>query len=297
MIPRFSPAAPPKLPRAAPRLGGRAAFLAPPGHERPTRRTKPGRARRLQSSCPTRNFALLAAPTGASAMRRILSALGALALLWGAGPARAGFIAYNVAARTAGNQDVGGEALGLDFDVNAAIVVTRLGVFDSGGDGLQSVLTAQLYDRDTRQAVTPLVTFALGDGPDSGTLIGGSRFLDVAPLTLQAGFHGSIVVSGYDGAEMNYNTFGGANPTQTTDSGGGLISFVGFGRYSGGDPNVFPTTVDSGPENRYDAGTFEFEAAAPAPGGLALAAAGAGCLAGYAWRRRHRPSRSRGPCR
>jgi hypothetical protein len=223
-------------------------------------------------------------------MRRFVGALAALALLWGAGQARAGYIAFDVAAGTVGNQNVFGEALGLDFDVNSAITITRLGVFDSGGDGLNSVLTAQLYDRDTGLAVST-VTFATGSGAGSGTLIGGSRFLDVAPLTLQAGFHGSIVVSGYNDAEMNYNTFGGVNTTQTTDSGGGLISFVGYGRYSGGPGNVYPTIVDGGPDNRYDAGTFEFEAAAaPAPGGLTLAAVTALCLAGYAWRRRRCPA-------
>ena len=218
-------------------------------------------------------------------MRRIVCALGALALLGGAGQARAGFIAYDVAAGTVGNQNVFGEALGLDFDVNAAIRITQLGVFDSGGDGLAHALTAQIYDRDTGLAVTPLVTFAAGSGAGSGTLVGGSRFLEIAPLTLQAGFHGSIVVSGYDDAEMNYNTFGAANTTETTDSGGGLISFVGGGRFSGGPQNVFPTIVDDGPYNRYDAGTFEFEAA-PAPPSLTLLGVGAFCLAGYAWRRR-----------
>src|SRR4051794_25328607 len=52
-------------------------------------------------------------------------------------------VAYRVAAGTFGNQDAFGSALGMDFNVNAPITVTQLGVFDSGSDGLAHLLTAQ----------------------------------------------------------------------------------------------------------------------------------------------------------
>lgn len=178
-------------------------------------------------------------------------------------------VAYNVTAGTVGNQNVGGQAMGLDFDVNAPIVVSRLGVFDSGSNGLGRFLTAQMYNRDTQAPVTPLMTFAAGSGAASGTLIGGSRFLDINALTLLAGFHGTIVASHYDAVELIFNSFGGPNTTATTNTGGGLISFVGGGRTGQQVPDIFPLAVDGGPANRYDAGTFVF-AAVPEPSGLAL---------------------------
>ncbi len=188
-------------------------------------------------------------------------------------------VAYVVTAGTAGNQDVNGSALGMDFDVNAPITVTRLGVFDSGSDGLVHLLTAQIYNRDTQLPVTPLITFAAGTGPASGTLIGGSRFLDITPLALLTGFHGSIVASHYDAAEPDFNTLGNPNSTATTDTGGGRISFVGESRFAGGVADVYPTILAGGPANRFDAGTFAFAVPVPEPSGLALAGlAAAGAL-------------------
>ena len=48
---------------------------------------------------------------------------------------------------TAGTQNFGG-SLGLDFNVNASIVVTQLGVFDDESNGLNLDLGAQLWSRD-----------------------------------------------------------------------------------------------------------------------------------------------------
>jgi hypothetical protein len=206
---------------------------------------------------------------------------------------RAQVIAYSVTSGTVGNQDVGGEALGLDFDVNSAIIVNQLGVFDSGSNGLSRFLTAQLYNRDTQLPVTPLITFSAGSGPSSGTLIDGSRFLDIAPVSLPAGFHGSIVASHFDNVELIFNSFGSTNTTSTLNTGGGLIAFVGGGRISAGLPDVYPTSIDGGPVNRYDAGTFTFTVSAvPEPAGIILAAVAAVCGALVLRRRRSR----RRPC-
>ena len=186
--------------------------------------------------------------------------------VWTPSALRAQFIAYSVTSGTVGNQDVGGEALGMDFNVNSPIIVTQLGVFDSGSNGLSRFLTAQIYDRDTQLPVTPLITFSAGSGPSSGTLIDGSRFLDISPVSLPAGFHGAIVASHSDATEMIFNSFGQPNDTSTLNTGGGSISFVGLSRLSGGLPDVYPLTLDAGPVNRYDAGTFTFTAiAVPEP--------------------------------
>jgi Ca2+-binding RTX toxin-like protein len=177
-------------------------------------------------------------------------------------------IAYQVPAGTVGQQAFTGP-LGMDFDVNQPVVVTKLGVFDSGSDGLAVPLTARLYNRDTQAEVTEL-TFAAGQ---TGTLVGGSRFLPLpAPVLLPAGFHGTIVAEGYSPSEPDGNFV--AQPiTWTTNDGGGLLSFVGSSRF-GFTPGAFPTNLDSGPAGRYAAGTFTFEQVSEVTDGPSTGTAG-----------------------
>lgn len=168
-----------------------------------------------------------------------------------------GGIAYIVPEGLAGNQNVAGSSLGMDFDIVSPIKITRLGVFDGGGDGLLVPVTAAIFDRSS--TAQPLVTLEFT--PESpGDLFGGSRFKPLpSPLTLNAGFQGSIVTWGYDTTERMFNTFGNplAGNLQVFD--GGVILFVGGSRY--GANATFPATVDGGPPNRYATGTFEFELA------------------------------------
>jgi hypothetical protein len=143
----------------------------------------------------------------------------------------------------------------MDFDLNMPILITELGVFDSGANGLLGggTFSARLYDRDTQAKLAELIF----SGADPGTLVGGSRFKPLAtPIELPAGFHGVIVADGYNASEPNFNSFGGAGPS-TMNSGGGAISFVGSARW-GATPGTFPTNLDGGPANRYGAGTFNF---------------------------------------
>jgi len=174
-------------------------------------------------------------------------------------------VAYGIEAGTVGSQSFGG-ALGMDFDVLHPIKVTRLGVFDDSSDGLFLPISARLYNRETKAVVA-----ALEFTPEQpGDLIGGSRFKNLAaPVTLPAGFRGTIVASGYGGDERNGNGVAG----RSVFSGGGSIDFVGVARY-GVNPADFPDTPDSGPANRYAAGTFFFEPVAEAPS-VAIARSGA----------------------
>ena len=55
---------------------------------------------------------------------------------------RAGGIAYQVPAGWVGNQDITGASVGMDFDIALPIRITRLGVFDDGGDGLLATISA-----------------------------------------------------------------------------------------------------------------------------------------------------------
>jgi hypothetical protein len=176
---------------------------------------------------------------------------------------RTGGIAYQVPAGTAGNQAFGG-ALGMHFDVDRPVFVTRLGVFDSGGDGLFLPISARLYNRDTLQIVAALA-FEPGD---EGELIDGSRFKNLpAPVALPAGFRGTIVASGYGPEEQNGNA--GALDLGLTTFGGACLQFVGTSSY-GLDPAGYADTPDAGPANRYAAGTFAFVPDVP-PGGLTIA--------------------------
>ncbi len=168
-------------------------------------------------------------------------------------PRQAG-IAYIVPAGTVGNQDVANTAVGMDFDVAHSIKITKLGVFDDSGDGLNLTITASIYDRTAPAQPVATLEFTTAS---PGDLIGGSRFKSLPePLTLNAGFQGSIVVHGYSVGELLFNTHGGAVGGLQTFDGGSLL-FVGSSRY--GAAGQFPNTADGGPVNRYAGGTFEFE--------------------------------------
>ncbi len=170
-----------------------------------------------------------------------------------AGTLASNVVAYDVPPTTVGSQTWTG-ALGMDFDVTSAVVVTQLGAFDSGSDGLAAPISVRLYDRDTATPV-PGGTILFNTG--EGTLVGGSRFKALASaITLPAGFHGSIVADGYGALEPNGNSSGGA--TAWTTNGGGAISFVGSSRYDNA-AGGYPLTLDTGPVNRYAAGTFMFD--------------------------------------
>jgi hypothetical protein len=129
----------------------------------------------------------------------------------------------------------------------------------------------------------------------SGTLIGGSRFLPITPISLPTGFQGAIITYGYGNgtsAERDGNSFGAATGTPTfpwtINDGGGLISFVGGGRYSGsGGAIQYPVIADSGPVNRYAAGTFAFSAV-PEPSAIVLIVFGIVNLVACGWNRRKR---------
>ena len=198
-------------------------------------------------------------------------------------PAHAQIIAYAVPAGAVSNQFINA-SLGMDFNVNSAIQVTALGVFDSNQDGLAFAIPVRIYDRTTQLSVASLVIPA----GTATTLIGGSRFVNlVTPLTLATGFQGSIVED-TNSTDGNFNASGGLNPA-TTNSGGGALSFVGGGRF--GNPGTYPNTVDAGPANRYDAGTFQFtvspaSAATPEPGSFALLVAAGISGTGFMVRRR-----------
>jgi hypothetical protein len=203
-------------------------------------------------------------------------------------PAQADIIAYDVPTGTFSNQAIT-NPLGMDFNVNSTIQITALGVFDSGQNGLALATPVYIYDRNTQLSVISEVIPA----GTATTLINGSRFVNLpTPFVLNAGFQGSIVEDP-NTTDGNYNSLGSASAS-TLNTGGGLISFVGFGRVGDSGPGTYPARLDGGPDNRYYAATFEYTSGAadpsatPEPGALALMT-GMGLVgSGLAARRRAR---------
>jgi hypothetical protein len=116
--------------------------------------------------------------------------------------AQAGTVAYQVHFGTAGNQAFDG-AYEMDFDVNSPIEVTKLGVFDSGSDGLGLPITAQRW---SRSGISGSLLASLAFSPDDpGTLVNGSRFMTLpSSMTLPVGSY-TIAAHGYGGAEPAFN--------------------------------------------------------------------------------------------
>jgi hypothetical protein len=171
-------------------------------------------------------------------------------------------IAYDVPVQP-GNQNWQGN-LGLDFNVNAGhpIIVSNLGVFDSNGDGFTGTVNVAIFDRNTTAQVGPTATFA----GTTGTLLNGNRFLAVTPFVLPPGNY-SVVTVGFSNTDPSGNTtLPLSSLIPSTESTGGLISFVGTGRYDANTSLDFPTIVPvATPSNVFLAGTFQFSAAAVPP--------------------------------
>ncbi|MGI8602442.1 MAG: lamin tail domain-containing protein [Verrucomicrobiales bacterium] len=168
---------------------------------------------------------------------------------------RNSILAYVVPAGNVGTQSFSG-GLGMDFDVLHPVVVTRLGVFDSAGNGLASTLTVQLFRRAPTVAILAALTF---NAADPGVLAAGtaSRVKPLpAALVLAPGQY-SIVGYGHNSTDLNDNVSTRGSKPWRTDEGNGLLAFVGAGRY-GGSPGQLPPTPDGGPADRYAAGTFEY---------------------------------------
>jgi hypothetical protein len=185
-------------------------------------------------------------------------------------------IAFDVPSGLVGNQNFGG-SLGMDFDVaGSGLTISQIGVFDSGGDGLNLPINAYIYDRSNGSVFAGPFSFS----GLAGTLIGSNRFLDIADIALPAGFQGSVVAEGYGPGEFLYNSGGGLVGASITSDGGGLFSFTGSGRF--GTAGAFPGTPDGGPANRYAAGTFMF---VPEPVSAVMLLAGGAMLASARRRR------------
>ena len=190
--------------------------------------------------------------------------------------ASAQIIALDSPAPLAGNQDfIGG--FGMDFVVvDKRVTVSDLGYFDSNQDGIVGVGTqidVSIWERDDNGTlndfsddtgvgiVAGTTSFTFGS---DGTLDGGSRFGSISNVTLNPGAY-TIVAFGFGTDDLAGNTGTSTDPEDplpppsTINTAGGVLDFVGFGRFGG---TGFPPNVDSGPPNRYHAGTFKYDLSA-----------------------------------
>ena len=166
-----------------------------------------------------------------------------------------GVIVYDAVEGTVGNQNFAG-ALGMDFEVNSAIVVSELGAFDSGSDGLFLPIKVELWSREGDSGIEILAELDF-DENDEGILEGGHRFKELnEPIILDSGSY-TIVATGYGEGEPNVNASGqpAVNFGMSTNDASGAITFVGGSRW--GNAGAFPANIDGGPEQRYGAGSFK----------------------------------------
>jgi hypothetical protein len=197
-----------------------------------------------------------------------------------------------------GNQSWGGN-LGLDFNVNSPITISALGAFASGGQDFVPGIQVAIYERTNGNGPgnpddpnndhlgTLIRTVTIGSGDFASD---NYRFSSIAPLTLQSGYY-SIVTVGFNDPNLDLNENFHDGSLITTNDGGGLISFVGSGRYDANGTLDYPffTTIEQGYNTSahvFGGGSFLY-AAAPEPASMTLLGFGIAGIVTYGWRRRN----------
>ncbi len=158
----------------------------------------------------------------------------------------------------AGNQGDFSDRLGSNFTVNSPIVVSHLGVFDDGQDGISSAIDVGIVRVSDGATVTGPISISGNSDPLEAKF----RFRSITPVTLAAGDY-IIVAVGFNQANKNgNNTIGGYTPTVTND-GGGLITSTGSS-FGGGGFGVPTSTIAD--KNIFHAGSFKYSSPG-SPGG------------------------------
>lgn len=163
--------------------------------------------------------------------------------------------------------------LGLDFEVLfwQGITITELGVWDDtvvcpDGTSEQVMLSGKTItlwlwnDDGTYERLSGVVT-SPNDPYNQGEVRGDYRYYAIDPVSLEEGQKFTISV-GYGDGNLDSSGNSGTvaqdlEPRPIFNDGGGVVANIGSGRY-GFDQWNFPSYTDSGPANRYHAGSFSY---------------------------------------
>ena len=186
---------------------------------------------------------------------------------------------------TQSGQNYGGN-LGIDFNVVGDLTITQLGAFNSTGNDFTSAKTVQLWDRN--DITRPMLQITIQ--PGQGTYLEGVRYVDITPITLKAGFKGTLSASGFDDTDKNYNTNVGSISSKhhkTTDP---LVQFqqntynafvtnrYGHDPRNGENPLLYPDITNDVQGENYQLPNASFrgqaKAPVPAPGSAGLMSVG-----------------------
>jgi len=218
-----------------------------------------------------------------------------------AGVASAEFVAYTGQqnAPTIPPLQAWGGSLGMDFTVNSEISVDSMGVYNAAGNGaLAGTLQVEIFMQNPDSSWSPVTgTYASFDSvsPGSPDLVNDGQYdlyKAIAPVLLDPGNY-SVVAVGFSTQDPNGNA-GFSGGVGATEDSSGLLTYTGSGRFDAAQTGslIFPTTVDTGPADRYDAGTFEFSSA-PEPASFILIGTGLALIA--LGEKRRRACRVTGP--
>jgi hypothetical protein len=210
-------------------------------------------------------------------MRKLLFAAAASVMAIGS-PAYAAEQIYDTALTTGSTQNWGG-TLGLNFQVNAPILVSALGAFDNGLNGITNDLYVGIFD-SLGNVIVSFTNF-------NGTAADPTNhyvFQNIAPVILQAGSY-QLASFGYN-LEGNFNNHA-PNPSPITfNTMGGRLTALGTSYSAENQPGVFATIADNG-LTRYGAGSF-LASAVPEPAIWAMMIGGFALIGGLARRRSSR---------
>lgn len=191
-------------------------------------------------------------------MKYRLSIIAILAASLFANTASAQSVAYTVTANGGFVGDGTGFVLGSEFRLSTDVLVTGLGWWDFGGDGLAIAHPVAIW-RISDQA--QLITGSVANGT-SGTLIGGFRYSAISPVLLPAGTYAVAGTSPTAGDNSTTNVAGGNLFTDPS------ITYIQSREQDGTNSLVFPGSPGGSPNGIFGA-SFEF-VAVPEPSTWAL---------------------------
>jgi hypothetical protein len=191
------------------------------------------------------------------------AAVAAVAVAFLAAPSNAATIVYNDTVDTlpAGPPSTNGLQqwvgnLGMEFQVNTGIIVSSLGAFDNGVQSELSGTTGSgvlvgIFNVSTGLLVGSMASFS---GGSPGNQIGADSFKNVTPFTLGPGNYEIVSLNDPNYNQGYFNTV--ANQFQTLNNLNGALSFIGGSFFDSNSGLDLPSGIDTGPADRYDAGTF-----------------------------------------